>query len=130
MIMARTVVVLDPAGFAKIDALADRCVGNVTDAVERDANRKVPVDTGELASSIHSLHTGDTGRVFVGTDHWAPTEYGSRPHIIRAHGDYALANRETGFYAASGVVNHPGTPEQAFMRPALYTKRRIRPGRA
>lgn len=114
---------------AKIERLGDRCVGNVTDAVERDANRKVPIDTGELRASIHSVHTGSVGRVFVGTDHWGPTEYGSRPHIIRAHGDYALANRETGFYARSGIVHHPGTPEQAFMRPSLYQKRHIRAGR-
>ncbi len=127
--MARTVVVLEPDAFLKIQAIADRCVENVTDDVESDANRYVPIDTGELRSSIHSLKVGSSGRVFVGTDHWAPTEYGSRPHIIRAHGDYALANRETGFYARSGLVHHPGTPEQPFMRPALYQKRRIHAGR-
>lgn len=124
--MARTVVVLDPEGFAKIDAIASRIVGDVTDEVESDCNRRVPVDTGELRASIRSVHVHQTGQVWVGTDHWGPTEYGSRPHIIRAHGDYALANRETGFYAASGLVHHPGTPEQAFMRPSIYTKRRIR----
>jgi hypothetical protein len=123
------VVVLDPAGMAKIENLADRCVENVTDDVEKDSKRYVPVDTGELRATIHAMKAGRAGRVFVGSDHWAPTEYGSRPHIIRAHGDYALANRETGFYARSGVVHHPGTPEQAFMRPALYQKRHIRAGR-
>jgi hypothetical protein len=127
--MSNVVVVLDPAGFAKIDALADRCVENVTDDVAKDAKRYVPIDTGELRASIRTGKLGRNGRVWVGTDHWAPTEYGSRPHIIRAHGDYALANRETGFYARSGVVHHPGTPEQAFMRPSLYQKRHIRAGR-
>ena len=124
-----TVVVLDPDAFLKIQNLADRCVENVTDDVEKDAKRYVPIDTGELRASIHQFHFVGTAKIFVGTDHWAPTEYGSRPHIIRAHGDYALANRETGFYARSGVVHHPGTPEQAFMRPALYQRRHIRAGR-
>jgi hypothetical protein len=127
--MSNVVVVLDPAGFAKIDTLADRCVENVTDDIGKDAKRYVPVDTGELRTSIRTGKLGRNGRVWVGTDHWAPTEYGSRPHIIRAHGDYALANRETGFYARSGIVHHPGTPEQAFMRPSLYQKRHIRAGR-
>jgi hypothetical protein len=121
--------VLDPDAFLKIQRLADRCVDNVTGDVFSDTRRYVPIDTGELRASIRESHFAGTARIFVGTDHWAPTEYGSRPHIIRAHGDYALANRETGFYARSGVVHHPGTPEQAFMRPALYQRRHIRAGR-
>lgn len=124
------VVVLDPIGIQHIHDLAGDVVHHLTDQVESDANRYVPVDTGELRASIHAIKLIDEGQVWVGTDHWAPTEYGSKPHLISAHGDYALANRETGFYAPRRVqpVHHPGTPEQSFMRIALYQKRDITTG--
>jgi hypothetical protein len=51
-------------------------------------------------------------------------EYGSRPHIIRSHGNYPLRNRETGDVFGR-IVHHPGTPAQPFLRPALYQRRRL-----
>lgn len=123
--MARVVVRMTAEGRAFIHAHGVRITRDVTKAVERDASRRVPLDTGELRESIWSWSEGLHGRVLVGTDHWQPTEYGSGPHIIVSHGNYPLRNRETG-QVFGRVVHHPGTPEQPFMRPAAYRRRVIR----
>lgn len=115
-------IVMDPAGLARIDHLGDDIRDDITDEVEREMRRRVPVDTGELEESIHQ--TGD-GVIVVGTDHWAPTEYGSAPHTIRSTGPWPLRNGETG-ETFGRVVHHPGTPAQPFIRPAVYKKRGIR----
>lgn len=119
-------VVIRPDGIADLEAVAARITRNMAHDVAQDARRRVPIDTGELRASIRTGRvTPQHWRVWVGTDHWAPTEYGSAPHIIRSHGPYSLHNRETGDYFGRSV-RHPGTPEQPFMRPAAYTKRRPR----
>jgi hypothetical protein len=120
--MARAHVVMDPAGIIHIDHLAGETVRSVTREVAQDIRRRVPVDTGELEESVTEVVTETTGRVFVGTDHWAAVEYGTRPHLIRSTGPWPLRNRETG-QQFGRVVHHPGTPAQPFMRPALYRQR-------
>lgn len=110
-----------PPGIARIRTECEETTRRATDFVERAARRRCPVDTGELQESIRAVHLGLIGQVWVGTDHWAPTEYGSRPHIIRSTGPWPLRNRETG-EVFGPEVHHPGTPEQAFMRPALYQR--------
>lgn len=117
-------VVIDPRGHAEVQAVADRAVRNVAEAIEGDAQRYVPVDTGELLASIHTEHGTGSSKVWVGTDHWAPTEYGSRPHTISARAGGALSWPGASHPVRS--VNHPGTPAQPFMRPALYQPRAIR----
>lgn len=100
-------------------------VRQVTEAVARDAIAGCPIDSGDLVESIGTRYPGKLrGVVTVGTDHWAPTEFGSRPHWIDSHGDWSLHNAETGEYFGRRVW-HPGTPEQPFMRPALYRKRKL-----
>lgn len=120
---------MDEAGMAQIEARIGRLVGRVVDDVADDAERACPVDTGALQSTIRPEHDGRAlvGRVWVGSmargvDYWASVEYGSRPHIIRSHGNYPLRNRETG-QVFGRVVHHPGTPAQPFMRPAVYRQR-------
>lgn len=107
-------------GVVKIRALGRRYRESMAEDVAKDARRRVPVDSGELRSTIMAV--GSTVR--VGTDYWASVEYGSRPHIIRSTGAWPLRNRETG-QVFGREVHHPGTPEQAFMRPALYKRRRL-----
>lgn len=124
--MARNDFKLTPEGLAKIEVRASEAVKQVLDDIADDARRIVPKDTRELHDSIKVEYVpGATeGAVTVGTDHWAPTEYGSGPHIIESSGDHSLHNQETGEYYGK-IVNHPGTPEQPFLRPALYRKRKI-----
>lgn len=113
-------------GMAELEVRASKSVKIILEAIADDARRLVPKDTMELHDSIEVLHKpGDlTGHVVVGTDHWAPTEYGSEPHIIEANGDYSLSDGNGEYYGR--IVNHPGTPEQPFLRPALYKKRNIK----
>ena len=117
-------VVMSPIGVAQIHALSDEQRAEITKDVANSARRRCPVDEGDLRDSIKA-HP-DRGIVEVGTDHWAPTEYGSKPHMIRSTGKWPLRNRETG-ETFGREVRHPGTPEQAFMRPALYQRRRLNP---
>lgn len=117
-------VVIDPAGMGHLDLILERLTHNVVEEIADDARRRCPVDTGELEESIGTRYPGPRhGQVTVGTDHWHPTEYGSPPHTIRVRNAKVLANRETGEFFGR-TVQHPGTPEQPFMRPAAYTKRR------
>lgn len=97
-------------------------VRHVTDAVTVDARRLCPIDQGDLERSIRPEHLGLKGRIWVGTDHWHPTEYGSPPHPIRIRHKKVLYNHETDTFFGR-EVRHPGTPAQPFMRPALYRKR-------
>jgi hypothetical protein len=122
-------IVMDEGGMAQLEARIGAVVGRVLNDVEDDARRYVAVDTGDLRSTIRTEHDGRAlaGRVWCGNraagiDYWATVEYGSRPHIIRSHGPWPLRNRETG-QVFGRVVHHPGTPEQPFMRPALYRAR-------
>jgi bacteriophage HK97-gp10 putative tail-component len=113
-------------GKAAIRVQAAKAVKKILDDIADDARRVVPKDTEELHDSIdvEYIEGATDGKVTVGTDHWAPTEYGSAPHVIESQGDYSLHNSETGEYFGKRV-NHPGTPEQPFMRPSLYKKRRV-----
>jgi len=105
-----------------VEHLAQEQVRKITREIFREIQRRVPVDTGELLESLECWP--DEGRITVGTDHWAATEYGSAPHIIRSTGPWSLRNRETG-ERFGRVVHHPGTPEQPFIRPAVFKKRRL-----
>lgn len=121
-----TRVVVSPSGLGQIDIRLNRMNRNMVEDVADDARRRCPVDTGELRASIGTrMVASKHGQVTVGTDHWAPTEYGSGPHIIRVRHAKVLYNDETGEFFGR-LVHHPGTPEQPFMRPAAYTKRRPR----
>lgn len=109
----------DAAGMAKIHLIAQRAQDGVVDEVAEDARRYVPVEDGELRDSIHVV--GDT--VVVGTDHWAPQEFGARPHVIEAAPDSALS--WAGGEHPVGKVHHPGNKAQPFMRPSVYKKREL-----
>lgn len=118
-------VEVEPEGYAYFDHLAKDALDNVTQDIVQDARRRCPVDTGELVATIWAEAIDELAFVHVGTDHWEATEYGSRAHVIRSTGPWPLRNHETG-QVFGREVHHPGTPEQPFMRPALYRKRQVR----
>lgn len=112
------------SGQVRVERLADKATEKITREVFREIQRRVPVDTGELLDSLGITVVHGTGIITVGTEHWAPTEFGSAPHIIRSSGPWSLHNRETG-ERFGRVVRHPGTPAQPFMRPAVYKRRAL-----
>lgn len=108
---------------AYFKAAEGKGVRRLTEKIADDARAGCPIDSGDLVESIGTSYPGDlVGVVTVGTDHWAETEYGSHPHIIRSHGPWSLRSDEGEYFGR--VVHHPGTPAQPFMRPALYQRRR------
>jgi len=108
-----------PMEFA-IDVNANRI--ELAEEVAEDARRGCPVDSGDLMDTIEAEHLLDASLIKVGTDYWTTVEFGSPAHLILSHGPYSLHNKETGEYFGRVVV-HPGTPEQPFMRPAVYRRR-------
>lgn len=116
---------ISPKGWQVIESIAAIQVDAVLTEIEDDALRTVPFDSGDLYDSIKKNYTPGNleGTVSVGTDHWAPTEYGSRPHYIRAVTKKVLSDGKSIF---GKTVYHPGTPEQSFMRTSLYKKRTLR----
>lgn len=102
---------------ALVEEIADEC------------RRGCPVDSGEMRESIRTTYTPGVGLVWVGTDHWAPTEYGSEDHEITPKGPgYPLRFfwPVRGDWVAFWRVHHPGTPAQPFMRPALWRRRFVK----
>jgi hypothetical protein len=114
-------VVMVPGWQAKVRGpllrFQHRIAGEVTDDARGNIIADGLIDTGDLLASVHQEGT----RTYVGTDHWAPLEYGARPHIIRPNIKQALW--WPGIDHPVAQVNHPGNREYAFMRRALYKKR-------
>lgn len=87
----------NPSAQMHIDAAAGQTIDTLLAAIEIDAKRLVPVDTGELRSEISTEKDTETsGRLIADTDYAAYVELGTS----RA-------------------------PAQSFMRPAVYRQRSI-----
>jgi hypothetical protein len=114
---------------AEFDAAVALRMHRLTEDVADDARRACPEDTGALVGSIHTQYVSAThSRVWVGTDHWWPTEYGSHPHEIRPKapdGWLVFWWEREGRWVKTKLVHHPGTPAQPFMRPALLRIRAL-----
>lgn len=74
----------------------------VAKTVQEDMERLVPVDTGELKSTIHTESVGDSVYITVGSDHWFFVEYGTSRMAAQPFIRPALARRR-------GVVDLSGT---------------------
>lgn len=117
---ARIDVVMEPGWNAEVGHRTDRVLDRVTEDVESDVKRGALVDRGDLVASVHRRGH----RVYVGTDHWHHAEYGTEPHLIEPRTKKALW--WPGAHYPVKKVQHPGTPAQPFMRPALYKRRVLR----
>lgn len=108
----------------ELDEAIARYLRQVAEAITADAKAGCPRDTGRLAESIDFEMSGDgrTARIGTNVDYALSVEYGSRPHIIRGH-PYLAFEGANGGRVVRREVHHPGTPEQAFLRPALFRNR-------
>lgn len=118
----RVRVVENPAWPREVDAAASRYLRDLAVEIETDAERMVAVKTGKLRAGIYHEVNGLEARIGVrDVDYWATVEFGSGPHIIRPVNAKALS--WPGATHPVAYVNHPGTPAQPFLRPALYRSR-------
>lgn len=124
--MARRVVMVHhPSGYSAIERRVQRVGQGVADAVAGDARRSVPVKTGYLRETIHTVQVSTfSWHVRVGTDHWQHMEYGTRgrnpvilPRLKKALWWPGLQN------PIARVRKHPGNEAQPFMRPSLMQPR-------
>lgn len=85
------------------------------------AKRNVPVDTGRLRDSIEVRRRGPMNYA-IGSDvaYAAYVEKGTAPHVITGDPLHFYADGEEVFATR---VEHPGTPAQPYLRPALRETR-------
>jgi HK97 gp10 family phage protein len=105
----------------EVQEAIDGAVEKTALQVERSAKQKAPVDTGNLRASIQTVPDGLAQRL-VGTNvEYAPdVEFGTQPHVITPTDAEALRfEGSDGDIVYAKSVDHPGTPAQPFLRPAL-----------
>jgi hypothetical protein len=107
---------------ADLNAEIARYLRKLARQIQNDAERMAAVKTGKLRSSMYHEVNGLTARIGVrNVPYWSTVEFGSGPHIIRPRTKRAL--HWPGARHPVAFVNHPGTPSQPFLRPALYRRR-------
>ena len=99
----------------------DSGVAKTAAQVERSAKQRVPVDTGTLRASLRFRQRAPASYA-VGTNvQYAPdVEFGTDPHVITPNQAEALRFEDAeGEPVFAARVDHPGTPAQPYLRPAL-----------
>lgn len=95
-------------------------------AIALDAERRVHKVSRKLARSIdYDVASDFHGFVGSNLEYAASEEKGSRPHVIRAHGNGVLRFVINGQEVFVKSVNHPGTKAHPYLRPALYRRRSL-----
>jgi hypothetical protein len=107
-----------------IDTALDSAVEDTAKAVERTTKKNLKahgaIDTGNLRASYGYGRVG-LAHFLVGTpvEYGPDVEYGTSPHTITANGDDPLTFKVDGQWVSKWQVDHPGTPAQPHLRPAL-----------
>lgn len=100
--------------------------------IEREAKENAPVDTGTLRGSIdhvvEEIADGYTAVIGTNVKYAEEVEFGTGPHTITGNPLRFTVDGEVVF---ATEVNHPGTPAQPYLGPALdasvdYITRRLR----
>ncbi|MGW1949038.1 hypothetical protein ACWCRC_32540 [Streptomyces sp. NPDC001940] len=113
---------VNPGWPQEVDHAASRYLTTLADEIETDAKRFAAVDTGLMRSRIYHEVNDLTARIGVrDVEYWMTVEFGSAPHVITPSNKKALY--WPGARHPVARVNHPGTPVQPFLRPALYRRR-------
>lgn len=94
-------------------------------ATQKMAQRKAPVDQGDLKEKITShtdiAKTHKQAQVISNADYSAAVENGTKPHTIRVRNKKVLAAHKGGGWNFFGKeVDHPGTRAQPFLYPAWH----------
>lgn len=114
-----------------LDRITWDVVAQVSDAIAKQSNTTAPRDTGDLAGSyIYRRVKRLTARVGSHLDYARHVELGTLPHVITASRKKALRfsiGGPFGPFLMRRAVNHPGAAAQPHLRPALYTRRALKP---
>jgi HK97 gp10 family phage protein len=104
-----------------LDEAIDEGVKTTAFQIEGTAKRRAPVDTGALRAGIEARRlTIAEWVVGAKTEYATAVEFGTAPHVIEADQADALAfTGQDGELVFRQRVEHPGTPAQPFLRPAL-----------
>jgi len=104
----------------RIPNAIDRALEKTSRKVELTASINAPKDTDRLANSSFSRRESRY-RWVVGfsAEYAKPVEFGSEPHIITPTDADALHFFVDGKEVFTKRVEHPGTPAQPFLRPAI-----------
>lgn len=108
---------------ARIDEGVNEYLHALGAAISADAKQGCPKDTGALASSIEFEVNGRTLRVGSNLSYAAAVEFGSRGHMIYGRPRLRFFWDRLDGWATFRHVNHPGTPAQPYLRPALFRQR-------
>jgi len=116
----------DERGMQVIEGAVTDLTAWLANRIAHQARANCPAPTGRLRRTIVAYGN----RVYCGgpdAPYWYTVEFGSPPHDIRPRQTgMGRGNRRKKALFWDGadhpvaVVHHPGTPEQAFMRRALY----------
>jgi len=108
-----------------VDDALDSAVETTAKAVERTTKKNLKahgaIDTGNLRASYGYARV-DLAHFLVGTpvEYGPHVEYGTSAHTIEATGSDPLTFKgQDGQWVSKWSVDHPGTPAQPHLRPAL-----------
>lgn len=108
----------------EIDEAIDEGTRRTALSVEVSAKEFAPVKTGDLKGDIAAIKLGPAKWSVGSTKEYAPpTEYGSKPHPITPDAKEYLHFFIDGDEIFTKHVDHPGTPAQPFLRPAIHRHR-------
>jgi len=102
----------------KYPDVMDMALDDTADAISLEAQTIVPVDTGRLRGSINVKREYLKKTIGTNVEYARHVEYGTSPHEIVAKNKKVLANKKKGIFFGK-KVNHTGSKEQPFLRPAL-----------
>jgi hypothetical protein len=128
--MPRTRTAMAPGWEAHLEEVAHDAVAQVSPPITQQANATAPRDSGDLAGSyIWRWVSYLTTRIGSHLNYARHVELGTGPHVIQAKNKKALrfsVGGPFGPFLLRRRVNHPGAAAQPHLRPALYTRRRLR----
>lgn len=105
----------------RVDDAVERGVRDTAGDVESQATINANTEAGtELARSLTVKHIDVfEWAVVAQADHAPYVEFGTQPHVITSNDGPLVFRGEDGELVFTNKVNHPGTPAQPFLRPAL-----------
>ncbi len=107
-------------GAKELKKVCDSVLRRHAEAAASTASRLAPKRTGRLAASIRYRREGEMSYSVGSELRYAPfVEYGTKPHLIRPVSAKVLAFTVGAAKVFAKVVNHPGSKERPFLRPAF-----------